>query len=111
MIKCIAIDDERLALDLLEDNIRQVPFLELVKRCKTGYEAIEILKKEKIDLRPNGLKSSIADVLCVVKGKASRFCAALKEGIPPGIPSFALLDSLPLQHSSAITISLFLRSG
>ena len=50
MIRCLAIDDELLALDLLEDNIRRVPFLELVKRCRSAFEAIEILGREKIDL-------------------------------------------------------------
>ena len=50
MIRCLAIDDETLALDLLEDNIRQIPFLHLVKRCKNAYEAIAILQNEEIDL-------------------------------------------------------------
>lgn len=50
MIRCLAVDDETLALDLLEDNISKVPFLQLVKRCKNAFEAIEVLQKEKIDL-------------------------------------------------------------
>src|SRR5437762_7367669 len=50
MIRCLAVDDESLALDLLEDNISKVPFLQLVKRCKNAFEAIEIIQKEKIDL-------------------------------------------------------------
>ena len=50
MIKCLAIDDENLALDLLEDNISQVPFLHFVKRCKNAFEAMEVLQSEKIDL-------------------------------------------------------------
>ena len=50
MIRCIAVDDERWALDLLADNIRQVPYLELVGRCKNAREATEHLHAEKIDL-------------------------------------------------------------
>jgi DNA-binding LytR/AlgR family response regulator len=49
-LKCIAIDDEPLALELLEDNINKVPFLTLVKTCRNAFEAIEILKSEKVDL-------------------------------------------------------------
>lgn len=50
MIRCIAIDDEPLALDVLEDFIAQVPFLELVKTCQSAVEALELLHQEKIQL-------------------------------------------------------------
>lgn len=50
MIRCIAVDDERWALDLLVDNIRQVPYLELAGRCKNAREASEALYAQKIDL-------------------------------------------------------------
>lgn len=50
MMRCIAVDDEALALDLLEDNIRKIPFLTLVKRCKNAFEAHEAVMKENIDL-------------------------------------------------------------
>lgn len=50
MIRCIAIDDEKWALDLIADNIRQVPYLELVRRCKNSREATDALDAEKIDL-------------------------------------------------------------
>jgi len=49
-MRCIAVDDESLALDLLEDNIRKVPFLTLVNRCKNAFEAHEVVMKENIDL-------------------------------------------------------------
>ena len=49
-MRCIAVDDESLARKLLEENISQIPFLELVATCKNAFEAMEILEKEKIDL-------------------------------------------------------------
>lgn len=50
MLNCIAVDDENLALDLIEDNIQKVPFLNLVKRCKNAFEAMEVLQNQEIDL-------------------------------------------------------------
>jgi two-component system, LytTR family, response regulator len=50
MIRCVAIDDEKLVLDLLVDNIRQVSYLQLIKACRNALEAIDVLQKEKIDL-------------------------------------------------------------
>ena len=50
MIKCIAVDDEKLVLDLLVDNIRKIPFLQLAGRCKNALEAAELLHTENVDL-------------------------------------------------------------
>jgi YesN/AraC family two-component response regulator len=49
-MKCIAVDDEPLALALLQDNIRQVPGLELVASCNTAIEALKILNTQEVDL-------------------------------------------------------------
>lgn len=50
MIRCMAVDDEPLALELLEDNISKVPFLELVASCGNAMEAMKVLEKEQVDL-------------------------------------------------------------
>ncbi|MDX2306198.1 MAG: LytTR family DNA-binding domain-containing protein [Microscillaceae bacterium] len=50
MIKCIVVDDEPLALDILEDYIEKVPFLNLNKKCVSAIDALESLKLEKVDL-------------------------------------------------------------
>jgi len=49
-MRCIAVDDEPLALALLEDNIRQVPGLELVASCSTAMEALKVLNEQEVDL-------------------------------------------------------------
>ncbi|NII28700.1 response regulator transcription factor [Pseudoflavitalea sp. X16] len=50
MIRCLAVDDEMLSLELLEDNIRRIPFLHLVGRCGNAYEAMDIMLREPVDL-------------------------------------------------------------
>ena len=47
---CIIVEDEPLAAEILQDYIRQVPFLQLKGVCADAIFAIELLKKEKIDL-------------------------------------------------------------
>jgi len=50
MLRCVAIDDEPLALELLEDNISKVPYLQLVASCSNAFEAIKVLQREPVDL-------------------------------------------------------------
>lgn len=35
---------------MLEENIRQIPFLELVRTCRNAFEAMEALQEEPVDL-------------------------------------------------------------
>ncbi|MGY5354535.1 LytR/AlgR family response regulator transcription factor [Wenyingzhuangia sp. IMCC45467] len=49
-MKCIIIDDEPLALELLEDFISKISYLELVASCSNGFDATNILQEKDIDL-------------------------------------------------------------
>lgn len=50
MMKCIAVDDEPLALTQIASYIGRVPFLELIKPCSNAFEAMQLMSNEKIDL-------------------------------------------------------------
>lgn len=50
MLRCIAIDDEPLALELLEDNISKVPYLKLVAACTDPLQALSVMQQEPVDL-------------------------------------------------------------
>jgi DNA-binding LytR/AlgR family response regulator len=50
MLNCIAVDDEPLALNLIEDFIRKTPFLHLQATCCNAIEAMQTLQHVKTDL-------------------------------------------------------------
>ena len=50
MLKCIAVDDEPLALSLLVDYISKIPYLQLEATCGDGFEAVKALREKEIDL-------------------------------------------------------------
>lgn len=49
-IKCLAIDDEPLALKQIESYIEKTPFLEAVAFCHNAFEAMDILSQKEVDL-------------------------------------------------------------
>lgn len=49
-LKCIAIDDEPLALEIISDYISKVPFLELVATFDNALESIDFIRKNEPDL-------------------------------------------------------------
>jgi DNA-binding LytR/AlgR family response regulator len=49
-MRCMAVDDEPFALELIADEISKVPYLELCKTCSSPLEALEYVKHEPIDL-------------------------------------------------------------
>lgn len=50
MIKCLAIDDEPLALRQLAAYLKKVPFFELVDSCQSALEAMAILENQEVDV-------------------------------------------------------------
>ena len=50
MIRCMAIDDEPLALQQIVTYIGKVPFLELVAQCQSALEAHQYLSNDTVDV-------------------------------------------------------------
>ena len=49
MIRCLAIDDEPLALQQIAAYINKVPFLELAAQCQSALEARQFLSDDRVD--------------------------------------------------------------
>ena len=49
-IKCLAVDDEPLALELVKGYIEQTPFLELAGTCDNALESITFLENNEVEL-------------------------------------------------------------
>lgn len=79
-LKCLVVDDEDLALALLEDYIRQCPELEWVGSCEDGLQAQAMLRQQEVDLL-------FLDIQM------------------PFLNGLELLESLPLQPAVVITTS------
>jgi DNA-binding LytR/AlgR family response regulator len=50
ILRCLLVDDEPLALDLLEGYIDKTPSLSLAGRCSSAFQAMEMLDKTEVDL-------------------------------------------------------------
>lgn len=49
-ITCAIVDDEPMALNLVEGYVKKTPFLVLRKKCSSAIEAMEFLRDEPVDL-------------------------------------------------------------
>ena len=49
-MNCLVVDDENMGRKLLEENVRQIPYLNLVASCKNAFEAMEQMQIHAIDL-------------------------------------------------------------
>ena len=50
ILNCIIVDDEPLALDLLESYIKKTPFLKLTGRYSSAMEALKELPDKQVDV-------------------------------------------------------------
>lgn len=50
ILNCALVDDEPLALDLLETYVRKTPFLNLVGKCSSAVAAMKELQEKTVDL-------------------------------------------------------------
>lgn len=48
--RCLIVDDEPLAIEVIENHISQFDNLEVAAKCRNAIKAFEVLEKEKIDL-------------------------------------------------------------
>jgi DNA-binding LytR/AlgR family response regulator len=67
-MRCIIVDDEPLALELLEDNIKLVDRLQLVASCRSAAQAIQIMQDQQVDLVFCDIKMPSINGLQFVKG-------------------------------------------
>jgi len=49
-VKCLIIDDEPLAQDVIENYLESFSFIRLIAKCENALTALEWIKKQKIDL-------------------------------------------------------------
>lgn len=49
-ISCVIVDDEPMALNLVESYVEKTPFLDLKQKCSSAIEAMEFVKNNPVDL-------------------------------------------------------------
>lgn len=72
MIRCIAIDDEPLALKQLESYISKVGFLELEAACNSAVDASKVLASQPVDVLFCDINMPDLDGMSFVKSLASQ---------------------------------------
>ena len=50
MLRCLVVEDEPLATDVLVEYVKRVPFLQLKATCADAVEVLEVMQRETIDL-------------------------------------------------------------
>jgi DNA-binding LytR/AlgR family response regulator len=67
MLRCIIIDDEPLALEVLENYIQRMADLQLIRKCSNALEAFQSLNNERVDLLFLDIQMPVIDGLSFLK--------------------------------------------
>ena len=65
-IKCIIIDDEPLAISVIENHLKNFDNIEIVETFNNPLKAFGVLQQEKIDLVLNSIKYFSISIYCKV---------------------------------------------
>lgn len=82
MIKTIIVDDEPLALDILEAFVSKMPNLQLVAKCENAFEANEVLQNQKVDLMFLNIQMPQLNGVDFVKSLANPPCVVFTTAYP-----------------------------
>ena len=66
-MRCLIVDDEPLAQEVLEHYVQRVDELQLIKKCSNAMEAVQMLHKEKVDLIFLDIQMPVMDGLTMLK--------------------------------------------
>lgn len=66
-MRCLIVDDEPLAQEVLENYVQRVDDLKLVKKCSNAMETIQALHKDKVDLIFLDIQMPVIDGMSFLK--------------------------------------------
>jgi len=66
-IKCLVVDDEPIAREIIESFVKNINFLELIAVCEDPLEALRILKNSQIDLLISDIQMPIINGVELVR--------------------------------------------
>ena len=50
MIRCVIVEDEPLAQQIIQEHIEKIPELKLIGKCGNAVDAFELIHREQVDL-------------------------------------------------------------
>src|SRR5262245_30442566 len=81
-MRCLIVDDEPLAQQVLQNYLTRVEELQLVKKCKNAMEAVQTLHKEKVDLIFLDIQMPVIDGLSFLKSLSNPPAVILTTAYP-----------------------------